>query len=92
MKTEPVSSDIAPAAPRVPLSALDPISLHVVADPARAPFVSEGGEPRALTLYFKSEGNRAEYLDLGAAAAAPSKLTIDARPADLAANLFSHPV
>ena len=74
------------------LSALDPISMKFVADTASAPFVSEGQGPYALTLYFESEANRAEYLNLGPPAAAPSMLAIDARPADLAANLFSHPV
>lgn len=42
------------------ISTLDPISLEDVTDVANAPFVMDGD----LKIYFQSEANKAEYLDI----------------------------
>ena len=46
------------------ISTLDPISMNDVIDTDSAPFVVEGEGPNALKIYFESEANRAEYLDI----------------------------
>lgn len=43
---------------------LDPISLNDVTDTERAPYVVEGEGPNALKIYFESEANKREYLDI----------------------------
>ena len=43
---------------------LDPISLNDVTDLENAPFVIEGEGPNALKIYFESEQNKREYLDI----------------------------
>lgn len=43
---------------------LDPISLNDVTDLESAPYVIEGEGPNALKIYFESEANKAEYLDI----------------------------
>lgn len=42
----------------------DPISLNDVTDLDKAPFVIEGSGDQALKIYFESEANRQEYLDI----------------------------
>lgn len=44
----------------------DPISLNDVVDLARAPFLVEGQDDKAVKIYFESEANRAEYLGMDA--------------------------
>jgi hypothetical protein len=46
------------------ISTLDPISMNDVTDVKAAPFVIEGQGPNALKIYFESEANRAEYLEI----------------------------
>jgi hypothetical protein len=43
---------------------LDPISLNDVKDIEHAPYVVEGEGPNALKIYFESEANKREYLDI----------------------------
>ena len=43
---------------------LDPISLEDVTDLDNAPFVIEGAGNGAIKIYFQSEANRREYLDM----------------------------
>ena len=43
---------------------LDPITLNDVTDLENAPFVIEGEGPNALKIYFESEQNKREYLDI----------------------------
>ena len=43
---------------------LDPITLNDVTDLESAPFVIEGEGPNALKIYFESEQNKREYLDI----------------------------
>ncbi len=45
-------------------STLDPISLEDVTDLEKAPFVIEGEGDAAIKIYFKSEENRREYLEM----------------------------
>ena len=45
-------------------STLDPISMNDVTDVENAPYVVEGEGPNALKIYFESEDNKAEYLDI----------------------------
>ena len=45
-------------------STLDPISVNDVTDLENAPFVIEGEGPSTLKIYFESEENRQEYLDI----------------------------
>lgn len=45
-------------------STLDPISMNEVADLENAPYVIEGEGDNALKIYFESEANRQEYLDI----------------------------
>lgn len=42
----------------------DPISMNDVTDPENAPFVVEGTGDSALKIYFESEANKQEYLDI----------------------------
>ncbi len=46
------------------ISTLDPISMHDVHNIDSAPYVIEGTGPNALKIYFESETNKAEYLDI----------------------------
>ncbi len=46
------------------ISTLDPISMEDVNDIEAAPFVIEGEGENALQIYFQSEKNKAEYLDI----------------------------
>jgi len=46
------------------VSTTDPISMNDVSNLDIAPFVVEGEGPNALKIYFESEANRAEYLDI----------------------------
>ena len=46
------------------ISTLDPISLEDVTDTEHAPFIVEGVGDNALRIYFQSEENRREYLDI----------------------------
>lgn len=48
------------------ITTLDPISLHDVADTENAPYVIEGEGENALKIYFESEENRQEYLNIPA--------------------------
>ncbi|MGB5260781.1 MAG: hypothetical protein WBO34_09700 [Gammaproteobacteria bacterium] len=43
---------------------LDPVSMHEVTDLDHAPFVIEGEGDNALKIYFESEANKQEYLDI----------------------------
>jgi hypothetical protein len=43
---------------------LDPISLEDVTDLEQAPFVVEGEGDHAIKIYFQSEDNKREYLEL----------------------------
>ena len=43
---------------------LDPITLNDVTDLENAPYVIEGEGPNALKIYFESEQNKREYLDI----------------------------
>lgn len=45
-------------------STLDPISLEDVTDLDNAPFVEEGEGDNAIRIYFQSEANRREYLEM----------------------------
>ena len=45
-------------------STLDPISMNEVTDLDSAPFVVEGEGEHALKIYFETEENRREYLDI----------------------------
>jgi hypothetical protein len=45
-------------------STLDPISLEDVTDLDTAPFVIEGEGDGAIKIYFRSEENRREYLEM----------------------------
>lgn len=45
-------------------STLDPISLEDVTDLENAPFVIEGEGDSAIKVYFQSEDNRREYLEM----------------------------
>ena len=45
-------------------STLDPISLEDVTDTENAPFVVEGEGEAALKIYFCSEENKREYLEM----------------------------
>lgn len=42
----------------------DPISLNDVQDLAHARFLVEGNRNNAIKIYFQSEANKAEYLDI----------------------------
>ena len=42
----------------------DPISMNDVTDLEHAPFVVEGTGDSALKIYFESEANKQEYLDI----------------------------
>jgi len=42
----------------------DPISLNDVKDLASAPFVIEGQADKSMKIYFESEANREEYLNV----------------------------
>ncbi len=46
------------------ISTTDPITLNDVTDLDNAPFVIEGDGDSALKIYFESEANRREYLDI----------------------------
>jgi len=46
------------------VTTLDPISLEDVTDLENAPFVVEGEGDAALKIYFCSEENRREYLEM----------------------------
>ena len=46
------------------ISTLDPISMNDVTDTENAPYVIEGEGPNALKIYFESQANKAEYLDI----------------------------
>ncbi len=46
------------------ISTLDPISMNDVIDIKTAPYVIEGEGPNALKIYFESEANKAEYIDI----------------------------
>lgn len=46
------------------ISTLDPISMNDVTDTETAPYVIEGEGPDALKIYFESEDNKIEYLDI----------------------------
>ena len=43
---------------------LDPITLNDVTDLENAPFVIEGEGKGAIKIYFESEENKGEYLDI----------------------------
>ncbi len=43
---------------------IDPISMNDVTDLENAPCVIEGAGDNALRIYFESEQNRQEYLDI----------------------------
>ena len=43
---------------------LDPITLNDVVDLENAPFVIEGEGKGAIKIYFESEANKREYLDI----------------------------
>jgi len=45
-------------------STLDPISMNDVTDLENAPYVIEGEGDNTLKIYFESEKNRQEYLDI----------------------------
>ena len=45
-------------------STIDPISMNDVTDLENAPYVIEGEGDNALKVYFESEENRREYLDI----------------------------
>lgn len=62
-------------------STLDPISLEDVTDLENAPFVIEGEGDSAIRIYFRSEDNRREYLEMevhGASNSAGLKQIYDA--------------
>ncbi len=42
----------------------DPITLNDVQDLASAPFIVEGHDDKAVKIYFESESNRDEYLEM----------------------------
>jgi len=46
------------------ISTLDPISMNDVNDVNTAPYIVEGEGPNALKIYFESEENKDEYLDI----------------------------
>lgn len=46
------------------ITTLDPITLEDVTDLAHAPFVEEGQGDNAIRIYFQSEDNRREYLEM----------------------------
>ena len=46
------------------ISTLDPISMNDVTDLENAPYVIEGEGEGALKVYFESEDNRREYLNI----------------------------
>jgi len=46
------------------ITTLDPISLEDVTDLENAPFVVDGEGAAALKIYFRSEENRREYLEM----------------------------
>jgi hypothetical protein len=46
------------------VTTLDPISLEDVTDLENAPFLVEGEGEGAIRIYFRSEENRQEYLDM----------------------------
>ena len=46
------------------ISALDPMTLEDVADIEHATFVIEGSGGGAINIYFQSEDNRREYLEM----------------------------
>ena len=43
---------------------LDPITLNDVTDLENAPYVVEGEGERAIKIYFESEENKKEYLEI----------------------------
>ena len=45
-------------------STIDPISMNDVSDLEDAPYVIEGEGNNALKIYFESEENRREYLEI----------------------------
>lgn len=45
-------------------STIDPITMNDVTDLENAPYVVEGEGDNALKIYFESEENRREYLDI----------------------------
>ena len=45
-------------------STRDPISMNDVTDLEHAPYVIEGEGPNALKIFFESEQNKLEYLDI----------------------------
>jgi hypothetical protein len=46
------------------VTTLDPMSLNDVTDLDNAPFVIEGEGDNAMKIYFESEQNRTEYLEM----------------------------
>jgi hypothetical protein len=46
------------------VSTLDPMSLEDVTDLENAPYVIEGEGDAAIKIYFRSEDNRREYLEM----------------------------
>jgi len=46
------------------VTTLDPISLEDVTDLDQAPYVVEGAGDSAIKIYFQSEDNRREYLEM----------------------------
>jgi len=46
------------------VTTLDPMSLNDVTNLDEAPFLIEGEGHNAIKIYFESEANRAEYLDM----------------------------
>ena len=46
------------------VTTLDPMSLNDVTNLDEAPFLIEGEGQNAIKIYFESEANRAEYLDM----------------------------
>ena len=46
------------------ISTMDPMTLNDVADTEHAPFVIEGKGEQAIKIYFETEENRQDYLDM----------------------------
>ena len=64
------------------ISTLDPISMNDVTDTDNAPYVVEGDGPDALKIYFESEANKAEYLDIPLHTANPTLASAYEKVAD----------
>ncbi len=64
------------------ISTLDPISMNDVTDTTTAPYVIEGDGPDALKIYFETEANKAEYLDIPLHTANATLMAAYARVAD----------